>query len=225
MTAIIRLVDLFETPPARKASSRSNSRMKRGFSSYKDGFWVIGESYLEYRAAVEWEIDWKVRRMKSQPERRSYRRRDGGKGWTTPDFLIQTVDGLEVVECKYTNKVERYAHRTRQLEEIYPPLGGRYRILTEVDIDLFNEDRGYNAQEIFGARMREVPYQLPFKVAEAFSKHRPQTIGDMIEALGSNLNHRRDLYKLHVEGYLHIDFKTGVLSPDTRISHVRDFKG
>src|SRR3546814_3390080 len=70
MTPNFRLIDLFDTPPARKASSRSNSRMKRGFASHKDGFWVIAESYLEFRFAVEQDIDWRVRRMKSQPERR-----------------------------------------------------------------------------------------------------------------------------------------------------------
>src|SRR3546814_18859300 len=114
MTPNFRLIDLFDTPPARKASSRSNSRMKRGFASHKDGFWVIAESYLEFRFAVEQDIDWRVRRMKSQPERRSYRRRDGGMGWTTPDFLLLTDSRPEIVECKYKEKVDRYAHRTKK---------------------------------------------------------------------------------------------------------------
>lgn len=220
----IRLIDLFETPPARKASSRSNSRMKRAFGSHKDGFWVVTESYLEFRFAVEQEINWRIRRMKSQPERRSYRRMDGSKGWTTPDFLIATDERLEIIECKYKDKVSRYAHRTEELQEIYAQLGGTYRIVTEDDIDLSNEDRGFNALEIFIQRMSDIPYELPFLVAEAFSKHRPETIGDMMEALGGHLSDRRLLYKLHVDGYLSIDYQTGLLGRDTRIAHIRDFK-
>lgn len=213
----------FNTPAARKTSTRRNSRMRYGFWSSKSGPQKL-DGYTEFLWAMSFELNASVHRYKAQPERIKYTKEDGRPGHTTPDFLVDYGLGrLRMLECKPEKLVKKYEHRTKACIEHYALCQVKYEVVTEVDIEFGHPYRHFNARQIFDRRMQEVPYEFPFRVSEAFAKGAPKTLGDLKEILG--ITCPDNLYKLHIDGYLFIDYFEDPLGNDTKVSKLRDFVG
>lgn len=211
----------FDTPPARKSSTRRNTRMKYGFWSAKSGPQKV-DGYTEFLWAMSFELNAAVQRYKAQPERIEYTKEDGRPGRTTPDFLIDYGLGqLKVFECKPAARVKKYEHRTKACIEHYALYQVKYQVVTEIDIEFDHPYRHFNARQIFDRRMQEVPYEFPFRVSEAFAKGNPRTLGDLKELLG--ITNPDNLYKLHIDGYLFIDYFEHPLGNYTKVTKLRDF--
>lgn len=213
----------FDTPPARKGSTPSNTRIKYGFHSAKTGSWQNNDSYLEFLTAMSCELNAAVIRYKAQPERISYTIVNGKSKWTTPDFMVDFGDSVKVFECKWERRAKRYEDRTKICKAYYAERGATYDIVTEKTIEFFHPYRHFNARMIFDRRMRKVPFDFGFRVSEAFAKGNPETLGDLTKLLGKSA--LDNLYKLHVDGYLFIDYFEHPLGNDTRVTKLKDFMG
>ncbi|WP_457325445.1 Tn7 transposase TnsA N-terminal domain-containing protein [Roseateles sp. P5_E11] len=120
-------------PRARKVISRSKATSSGKYPSWKAKRMLHWESPHELHAFRLLDAHASVLRFAEQPLVVTYVM-DGVQHDHYPDIEVQTASGRELWEVKTRADAERFAQRTRLLQEALPSYGYRYRVVLAEDL-------------------------------------------------------------------------------------------
>jgi hypothetical protein len=203
--------------PVRKVVTKRTKRVVGYFSSVKMSGLVPWESYLEYDYLCLLEVDNTISTFAAQPELLLYPY-EGKIRRYYPDLRIGEANRTRrVVEVKYQSDADDSDNKELfdVFRDIYASRKVRYDVVTERTIR--QQPRLANARLLLEARDSTPSKQLLLQLAEAFTVHRPATLGDLEATLRFPSTRRGDLFGMALRGHFDIDITRTPLSADSRV--------